>query len=97
MAIMTVIQATRIGNPLTWCRRHLTGKIRRVLDRLLFPSLVCHVIMSSGLIAWTIVTVDDPSWQDSLSLLATIMFAPMVLLILGSLAHDVGRPPLADL
>jgi len=95
MAIITVILATRVGKPMSWWRRHLTGRTRMLLDRLLVPSLVCYAVISFGLIALTIVIVDDPSWWDSLNLLATVMFVPMVLMILGALAHDVGRRPLA--
>jgi len=93
MAVITVILATRIGKPMTWWRRHLIGRTRVLFDRLLLPSLVCYSIIFSGLIALTVMIVDDPSWWDSLNLLATIMFAPMVLMVLGALAHDVGSGP----
>ena len=61
-----------------------------MLDRLLLPSLVCYATLSFGLIALTIMIVDDPSWWEPLNILATVMFVPMVLLILGALAHDLG-------
>ena len=96
MAIITVVLAARIGKPLSWWRRRLTGRTRALLDRLLYPSLVCYAVISFGLIALTIMIVDNPSWWDSLNLLATIMFVPMVLMILGALAHDLGKLPLAD-
>jgi hypothetical protein len=92
MAIITVILATRIGKPMSWWREHLIGRPRAFLDRLLFPSIVCYAVVSFGLIALTVMMIDDPSWSDSLDLLATIMFVPMVLMILGALAHDVGEP-----
>ena len=90
MAIITVILATRIGKPMSWWRLRLTGRTRMVLDRLLLPSLVSYAIISFGLIALTIMIVDDPSWWEPLNILATVMFVPMVLLILGALAHDLG-------
>ena len=96
MAIITVILATRIGKPLSWWRQHLTGRTRMALDRLLLPSLVCYAVISFGLIALTIMIVDDPSWWEPLNILATVMFVPMVLLILGALAHDIGMWPVTD-
>jgi hypothetical protein len=96
MAVITVILATRIGKPLSWWRRHMTGRTRVRLDRLLYPSLACYAIICICLIALTVMLVDDPSLWGSLNLLATIMFVPMVLMILGALAHDVGRQPLPD-
>ena len=97
MAIITVVLATGIGKPLNWWRRHLTERTRALLDRLLYPSLACYAVVFFGLIALTIMIVNNPSWWGSLNLLATIMFVPMVLMILGALAHDVGKQPLADL
>ena len=91
MAIITVILATQIGKPMNWWHRHLTGRARVILDRLLLPSLACYAIISFGLIALTVMIVDDPTWWESLNLLATMMFVPMVLMILGAFAHDVGR------
>jgi hypothetical protein len=91
MAIITVILATRIGKPMGWWRLRLSERTRVFLDRLLFPSLVCYAVISSGLIALTVMIVHDPSWWELLNLLATIMFAPMVLMILGAFAHDAGR------
>ena len=96
MAIITVILATRIGKPLSWWHQHLTGRARMALDRLLLPSLVCYVVISFGLIALTIMIVNDPSWWEPLNILATVMFVPMVLLILGALAHDIGMQPVTD-
>ena len=96
MAIITVILATRIGKPMSWWREHLTGRMRGFLDRLLIPSVVLYAIISSGLIALTVLMVDDPSLRDSLDLLATIMFVPMVLLVLGAVAHDIGGLPAVD-
>ena len=96
MAILTAILATRIGKPMSWWRKHLTGRTHTWLNRLFFPSLVCYAVIFFGLIALTVMIVDDPSWWDSLNLLATVMFAPMVLMILGALAHDAGRWPSTD-
>ncbi len=92
MALITVILATRIGKPLSWWRRHLSERVRVPLDRLLLPSVVCYAIISSILIALTVMIVHDSSWWDLLNLLATVMFVPMVLMILGAFAHDTGRP-----
>ncbi len=96
MAIITVILATRIGKPMDWWRRHLAERTRVLLDRLLFPSLVCYAVISFGLIALTIMIVQDPSWLEFLNLLATVMFAPMVLMILGAFAHDTERRSSTD-
>jgi hypothetical protein len=95
MAVITVILATRIGKPMSWWRRHLTERTRVFLDRLLLPSLACYAVISFGLIALTIMIVNDPSWREPLNLLATAMFVPMALMILGAFAHDVGRHPAA--
>ena len=93
MAIITAILATRIGKPMSWWRKHLTGRTHAWLNRLFFPSLACYAVISFGLIALTVMIVDDPSWWDSLNILATVMFAPMILMILGALARDAGRWP----
>ena len=96
MAIITVILATRIGKPLSWWRPRLTARARMVLDRLLLPSLVCYAIISAVLIAMTVLIVSHPSWWEPLNFLATVMFAPMILMILGALAHDLRERPSAD-
>ena len=96
MAIITVILATRIGKPMSWWRRHLTGRTRVLLDRMLMPALVCYAVISIGLIVLTVMMVDDPSLWDPLNVLATIMFVPMILMILGAPAHDIGRVPVTD-
>ena len=67
-----------------------------VFDRLLLPSLICYAIISFGLIALTIMIVDEPSLWEPLNVLATVMFVPMVLLILGALAHDIGMRQVTD-
>lgn len=96
MGIITVVLATRAGKPLDWWRQHLSEKTRRLLDRLLMPSLACYAVISFVLIALTIMIVDDTSWWKFLEPLATLMFIPMILMMLGALAHDIDMSSTAD-
>ena len=96
LAVIAFIVATRIDKPLDWWRRHLTGKTRAILDRLLLPSVVFYAVIACGLIALTVMIADDPSWWKFLDPLATLMFVPMVLMILGAVARDVGEEQPSD-
>jgi hypothetical protein len=92
LAIITIILATRIGKPLTWWRSHFPIGLRIWFARLLLPALSSYVVISFGLLALTILSVGNPSLMTFMDPTAAVMFIPMVLMIFGALAHDVGRP-----
>lgn len=94
LALITVILATRIGKPLNWWRSHLPSGAQDWLSRVLLPSLVAYAVISFCLLALTVASIEDSSLAVQMEYLATIMFVPMVLLILGAIAHDIRRNPL---
>ena len=91
LALITVILATRVGKPLDWWRSHLSPRAQVWLSNMLLPSLVAYAVISFSLLALTVACIRDSSLMVQMEYLATIMFVPMVLLILGAIAHDIRR------
>ena len=91
LAMITIILSTRIGRPLTWWRSHFPVGLRILFARLLPMALFSYVIISFALLALTVLSVRNPSLMAYMDPIATAMFIPMVLMVFGALAHDVGR------
>ena len=91
LAIITSILATRIDKPLNWWRTHLPSKLQHWLAELLPLSLLGYAIISGGMLVLTIVGVNDVTVTQPMEILATAMFLPILLMILGGLSHDIQR------
>jgi hypothetical protein len=91
LATITSILATRIDKPLEWWRSHLPKKFQYWLTKLFPPSLLGYAIISLSMLVLTIVGVNDVTVIQPMEILATTMFLPILLMILGGLAHDIQR------
>ena len=91
LALMTCIIATRIDKSLNWWRSHLPTKLRLWLVQLLPFSLVVYMIISFGMLVFTILGVDDATLIKPIEILAVAMFLPILLMIFSALAHDIQR------
>jgi len=91
LALITTITATRINKPLTWWRTHLSSGVKDLLAKLWFWSLIAYIILSFTMLGITIFGVNDGSLQELLDILAALMFAPLILMIIGGFAYDIQR------
>lgn len=96
LAIITGITATRINKPLTWWRSHLSDKMKRSFAMIWPWSLIFYTILSIVLlgIAWLgipILGVNDVAQQRYLDIVATLMFIPLILMIIGGFAYDIQK------
>lgn len=91
LAIITTITATRINKPLTWWRSHLSDKVQRLLVKTWPASIIFYVILSIVLLGITIFGVNNPGFIDYLDLAATLMFFPLILMIIGGFAYDIQK------
>ena len=89
IAIIMCLLATRINKPLNWWRSHLTGRTRDWFAKFFPLSLVCYAIISGAMLMLTIFGVNSAILIDALSPLATTMFIPILLMILGGFAVDI--------
>lgn len=91
LAIITYITATRINKPLNWWRSHLSGSIRHALSKIWGWSTLFFIIISFVLLGITIFGVDNPELIDYLDISATLMFLPLILMIIGGFAIDIQK------
>jgi len=88
LAIITSITATRINKPLRWWRSHLSDKMKRSLAMMWPWSLMFYIILSIVLLGITILGLDNVELLDYLDIAATLMFIPIIFLIIGGFAYD---------
>lgn len=91
LALITTITATRTNNPLTWWKIHLSSRVKDLLAKLWFWSLIAYIILSFTMLGITVFGVNDGSFQELLGVLAALMFAPLILMIIGGFAYDIQR------
>ena len=91
LAIITTITATRINKPLTWWRSHLSNEIRNVLSKIWIWSLLFFTIISVVMLGITIFGTDNPILIEYLDISATLMFFPLILMIIGGFAKDIQK------
>jgi hypothetical protein len=96
LSVVSCILATRIGKPLNWWRSNLPAGIRLWLARHLAFSLAVYAVISSGMLVLTVLGVNDARYLKPMEPLAAAMFVPMLLMILGGLAHDIRRQMKAE-
>ena len=89
LAIITGIVATRINQPISWWRSHLSTKIHHSLA-LLWPwSLLFFTILSIIMLVMTVLGRNQENLENLLKILAAIMFLPLLFMIAGGFSHDV--------
>jgi hypothetical protein len=91
LALITSITATRINKPLNWWRSHLSDKTLRLLKRIWPWSLMFYIILSFSLIGLSILGLNDKELFVHLDLAATLMFIPLILMIIGGFAYDINK------
>jgi len=91
LAIITAIIATRINKPLTWWRSHLSVKMQHSLAILWPWSLIFYAILSIMMLGITIFGGNHENLLNLLKILATIMFLPLILMIIGGFSYDIQR------
>jgi len=95
LAIITSLLATRINKPQEWWRKRLPDKPRRWLSRLFPYSVIAYGLISVSMLALTILGVNSETLIKLLEPLAAAMFIPIILMILGGIAHDINSREVA--
>ena len=83
--------ATRIDEPLTWWRSHMSLNRRRALIRVWPWSLAIYVLISLSLLGLTILGVNNAGFLSLITVLAGVMFLPIPVMIVGGFAYDIQR------
>ena len=96
MAIITSITATRINKPLRWWQSHLSDKMKRSLAMIWPWSLIFYIILSIILLGITILGLNNVAFLDYLDIAATLMFIPLILMIIGGFAFDIQKQASTD-
>ena len=91
LAIITSITATRINKPLLWWRSHLSDKTKRLFAMIWPWSLMFYIVLSIILIGITIFGLNNIALLNYLDIAATLMFIPLLLMIIGGFAYDVQK------
>ena len=89
LAIITSITATRINKPLRWWRSHLSDKMKRSLAKMWPWSLMFYIVLSIILLGITILGLNNVELLEYLDIAATLMFIPIIFLIIGGFAYDI--------
>ena len=92
LALITCLLATRINKPLNWWRRNLPVNVRVWLVKLFPFSFVAYALISLSMLVLTVMGVNSEALIKLLEPLATAMFVPILLLILGGIASDIQSP-----
>ncbi len=91
LAIITGFTATRINKPLRWWRSHLSDKMKR-LFAIIWPwSLMFYIVLSIILLGITILGLNNVAFLRYLDIAATLMFIPLILMIIGGFAYDIQK------
>ena len=91
LALMSSILATRINKPHEWWRKRLPVNLRLWLARLFPVSVIAYALISISMLIITVQGVNSETLIKLLEPLATAMFIPILLMILGGIAHDITQ------
>ena len=91
LVIITSITATRINKPLRWWHLHLSDKMKRSLAMIWPWSLIFYIILSIILLGITILGLINVELLNYLDIAATLMFIPLILMIIGGFAFDMQK------
>jgi len=89
IALITCLLATRIHSPLDWWQRYFSENSRNRLEQMFPISVVVFSIISGIMLALTFFGVNSQIMIDALSPLATLMFLPILLMIIGGISVDI--------
>lgn len=96
LAIITSITATRINKPLRWWRSHLSDKLKRSFAMIWPWSLMFYIAFSIILLGITILGLNNVELLDYLDVAATLMFIPLIFMIIGGFAYNMQKQKLSD-
>ena len=88
---LAALIATRIDKPLGWWRSHTSPGLRRTLAGLWPWSTAAYALISVALLVLTVMGVNDPAPLRLITVLASALFIPIALMIVGGFAHDIRR------
>jgi hypothetical protein len=91
LAIITGITATRINKPLRWWCKHLSDKMQRLFAKIWPLSLMFYIALSIILLGITILGLKNVTLLHYLDIAATLMFIPLILMIIGGFAYDLQK------
>ena len=94
LALITCVLSTRIDKPLNWWRSHFPESVCKTLVKTFSLSFLMYAIIASGMLILSIIGVNDLALLGNMSTLATLMFIPILLMILGGLAQQIQKSPL---
>jgi len=89
LAIIMCILATRIGKPLTWWRSKFPESVFKTLAKTFSLSLIMYSVIASGMLILSIIGVNNMALLGNMSTLATLMFIPILLMILGGISQQI--------
>ncbi len=89
LAIITSILASRVDKPHEWWRKRLPDKLSLWLVRLFPVSVLSYALISISMLGLTILGVNSETLIKLLEPLAAVMFLPIILMMLGGIAHDI--------
>ena len=90
LTVITSLLATQINKPHEWWRKRLPANPRRWLSRLFPVSTVSYALISISMLIITVQGVNNEALIKLLEPLAAAMFIPILLMILGGIAHDIN-------
>jgi hypothetical protein len=96
LAIITGITATRINKPLRWWRAHLSDKMQLLFAKLWPWSLMFYIALSIILLGITILGLNNIAFLRYLDIAATLMFIPLILMIIGGFAYDIQKQKISN-
>ena len=88
---LAALIATRIDKLLDWWRSHTSPGLRRTLAKLWPWSTAAYALISAALLVLTVIGVNDPAPHRVITVLASALFIPIALMIVGAFAHDIQR------
>lgn len=91
LATITFILSFGINSELSWWRRILGNRIRKVLSKIWIWALICYSVLSIIMLLFTLFGRDNASYINLLYIMAAIMFLPMLMMIIGGLAHNIEK------
>jgi hypothetical protein len=91
IALITCILAIGINRPLSWWSSYFSPTIQRKLVRLFPLSIASYTLISGAMLILTVIGVNNQVLIDMLSPLASLMFIPILLMVLGGLSVEMQR------
>ena len=91
LALITCLLATRINQPLNWWHTYLPEKVSYLFAKLLPFSLIIYSIIALSMNLLSIFALSDGKLLEIMTILAALMFLPMISLILGAISYELQK------